>query len=97
MFIRRTTYTLAPAHNSTVGQAEFEASLKRSMGSIDGLISSAHVPLDDKTWMVAAVYHSERHAEAAARHVRSVWAEHRQYLAAPEVVEHFGMQISDVP
>lgn len=40
---------------------------------IDGLISTSHVPNDDGTWSVVAIWESKEHAQVAIPEIRKVW------------------------
>ena len=61
--MRRTTYRLKP----DVDQAAFEAEHRILVrpDEIDGLISTAHVPSEDGSWTVVAVWQSKTQAIAA--------------------------------
>lgn len=91
MFIRRTTYRLKP----DVEQAAFERDLRASIRphDIEGLISTAHVPNDDGSWTVVAVWETKVEAMAATPRIRAEWDRQAPRLAAPPVIETAGVGI----
>ncbi|WP_323771613.1 hypothetical protein [Antarctobacter sp.] len=89
MFIRRTTYRLAPEFNTEAGQAGFEAEMRANIRphQIEGLVSTAHVPNEDGSWTVVAVWETKVNAMAALDHIRAEWDRQAFKLAAPPIRE----------
>ena len=89
MFIRRTTYRMAPGHDSPAGQRQFEKDLRALVEpeEITGLISTAHVPNDDGSWFVIAVWQDRKFADAEMPRIREAWASLSDRLAGPPTIE----------
>ncbi|MCB1382659.1 MAG: hypothetical protein KDJ73_06965 [Notoacmeibacter sp.] len=91
MFIRRTTYRLKPE----IDQAEFEREMRAKIRpeEIEGLISTAHVPNEDGSWTVVAVWNSKVEAMAAIDRIRIQWDRQAGSLAEPSKTEIAGVGI----
>lgn len=97
MFIRRTTYRLAPEYASEDGQAEFEREMRATLRphEIEGLISTSHVPNEDGTWTVVAVWATKVNAMAARDTIREEWERLSYKLAEAPKIETAGVGIWD--
>lgn len=93
MFIRRTTYRLAPDYASAEGQAEFEAEMRANLLPLEGLINTAHVPNEDGSWSVVAVWETKVNAMAALEAIRAEWDRQAHKLTAPPKVEMAGVGV----
>lgn len=95
MFIRRTTYRLAPDFDTPDGQAAFEADMRAHVRpeDIEGLISTSHVPNDDGSWTVVAVWETKINAMAAVGRIKQEWQRQSSKLAGDPVVETAGIGI----
>lgn len=95
MFIRRTTYRLKPEHGGPEGQARFEREMRESITPhvIEGLVSTAHVPNEDGSWTVVAVWETKVEAMAARDRIRAEWDRQAFRLAESPVVETAGIGI----
>lgn len=95
MFIRRTTYRLAPEHDTVEGQQAFEAEMQELIRpeAISGLISANHVRNDDGTWSVVAVWQSESHAMSNTEDIRKVWKGFTSRLSASPEIETGGVTL----
>lgn len=91
MFIRRTTYRLKP----DVDQATFEREIRAKVRpqDIEGLVSTAHVPNDDGSWTVVAVWESKIEAMAATPRIRAEWATIMDQLTEPPIIEVAGVSV----
>ncbi len=91
MFIRRTTYRLKP----DCDQEDFEREMRQSIRpfEIEGLVSTAHVPNDDGTWTVVAVWETKVEAMAAVDRIRAEWDRQAHKLAEPAVIETAGVGV----
>ena len=89
MFIRRTTYRLKPS----VDQAAFENDMRANIRphEIEGLVSTAHVPNDDGSWTVVAVWETKVEAMTATPFIRAQWHRITDQLIEPPVVEIGGV------
>ena len=78
-----------------LGQPVFEREMRDSIRphEIEGLISTAHVPNDDGSWTVVAVWETKVEAMAAAPRIRAEWDRRAGQLAAPPVVETAGVSV----
>lgn len=97
MFIRRTTYKMAPEFDTVEGQADFERTMRAANRpeDIEGLINVAHVPNEDGTWAVVAIWRSEELAEIATPGIRSVWKDLSSQLAGPPQIEAGGVTLDE--
>ncbi len=95
MFIRRTTYRLAPDFDTTEQQAEFEREMRANIrpDDIEGLISTSHVPNEDGSWTVVAVWETKVNAMAAVGRIRKEWERQAFKLAEGPLVETAGVGI----
>lgn len=95
MFIRRTTYRLNP----DVDQDVFERAMRANIRPHDfeGLVSTSHVPNDDGSWTVVAVWHTKVEAMAATSKIRAEWDKIADQLAEPPIVETAGISIWESP
>ncbi len=95
MFIRRTTYRLKPEFDTEEGQAEFERELRATIRpvEIEGLINTSHVPNEDGSWTVVAVWETKVDAMAALAPIRRAWASQAFRLAGEPVVETAGVGV----
>jgi len=95
MFIRRSTYRLKPEFDTEDGQAEFEREMRANVrpGEIEGLLSTAHVPNDDGSWTVVAVWETKIDAMSAIARIDDEWERQSYKLAAPPQVETAGISI----
>jgi hypothetical protein len=91
MFIRRTTYRLKPEY----AQAEFEREMRENIRpfDIEGLVSTAHVPNDDGSWTVVAVWETKVNAMAAVDHIRAEWERQAYKVAEGPKVETAGVSM----
>ncbi len=89
MFIRRTTYRLTPGTDQPTFEREMRESIRPH--EIEGLISTAHVPNDDGSWTVVALWETKVEAMAAAPRIRAEWDRRAAQLTAPPVVETAGV------
>ena len=62
---------------------------------IDGLISTSHVPNDDGTWSVVAIWESKEHAQVAIPEIRKVWEKLTASLAGPPIIEVSGVTLRE--
>lgn len=92
MFIRRTTYKLITEFNTNEGQQAFESEMRTLIRpeAINGLITTSHIPNDDGTWSVVAVWESESHAMSNTEAIWEVWNGFTSKLAAPPKIETGG-------
>lgn len=97
MFIRRTTYKMAPELDTADGQADFERTMRATIRpeDIEGLISTAHVPNEDGTWSVVAIWRSEELAKIATPGIRAVWKDLISRLARPPQIEIGGVTLDE--
>lgn len=97
MFVRRTTYRMTRDRDDDAGQAEFEKTMRALVRpqAIDGLISTSHVPNDDGTWSVVAIWESKEHAQVATPAIRKVWEELSANLAGPPIIEVAGVTLRE--
>lgn len=97
MFIRRTTYRLAPEYNTVDGQAEFEREMRAALRphQIEGLISTSHVPNEDGSWTVVAVWETKVNAMAARDMIRQEWDRQSFKLADAPKIETAGIGVWD--
>lgn len=97
MFIRRTTYRLAPELDTAEGQAAFERSMRAAVRpqGIQGLISTSHVPNDDGSWSVVAIWEAEEFAKSATPEIRAVWDRLSARLAGPPQIETGGVTLRE--
>ncbi|MDE0695348.1 MAG: hypothetical protein OXH76_05885 [Boseongicola sp.] len=97
MFIRRTTYRMAPEFDTEDGQADFEREMRAAIrpDDIDGLINTSHVPNEDGTWSVVAIWRSEEQARIATPGIRSVWNDLSSRLAGPPQIEASGVLLEE--
>ena len=95
MFIRRTTYRLKPEFDTEEGQAEFEREMRAIIrpAEIEGLISTSHVPNEDGSWTVVAVWETKVEAMAALASIRRAWDAQAFRLAGDPVVETGGIGV----
>lgn len=95
MFIRRTTYRLKPDYATARGQAEFEREMQGNIRpqTIDGLISASHVPNEDGSWTVVAVWTTRVEAMAARARIEAEWDRQAFKLAEGPIVETAGVGI----
>ncbi|MFV1875762.1 hypothetical protein [Nioella sp.] len=95
MFIRRTHYRLKPDYDTKEGQAEFEREMRDHIRphEIEGLASTAHVPGEDGTWTVVAVWDTKVNAMAAVDRIRAEWDRQANKLADSPVVETVGIGV----
>lgn len=95
MFIRRTTYRLAPNYDTQTGQAEFEREMRANIrpDNIEGLISTSHVPNEDGSWTVVAVWETKVNAMAAVGRIREEWERQTFKLSEPPVIETAGVGV----
>ncbi len=91
MFIRRTTYRLKPDVLQEAFEAELRANIRPS--DIEGLVSTAHVPNEDGSWTVVAVWETKVEAMAAAPRIRAEWDRQAHKMTEPPVVETAGVGI----
>ena len=91
MFIRRTTYRLKPDQ----AQGEFEREMRAHIrpDEINGLVSTAHVPNEDGSWTVVAVWHSKSEAMAATPRIRAYWDTLADQFSEPPVVSAGGVSV----
>lgn len=89
MFIRRTTYRLKPG----IDQNSFERDMRANIRphDIEGLLSTAHVPNDDGSWTVVAIWETKVEAMAATPQIRAEWDKIESQLAEPPIVETAGV------
>ena len=97
MFIRRTTYRMAPEFDTEEGQADFERKMRATVrpDDIDGLINTSHVPNEDGTWSVVAIWRSEEQARIATPGIRAVWQDLSSRLAGPPQIEAGGVLLEE--
>ena len=97
MFIRRTTYRMAPEFDTKEGQQEFEKAMREAVRpeDIDGLISTAHVPNADGSWFVVAVWQDKSFADAETPRIRAVWEQLSSRLQGPPTVEATGVDLTE--
>ena len=97
MFIRRTTYRMAPEFDTEDGQADFEREMRAAIrpDGIDGLINTSHVPNEDGTWSVVAIWRSEEQARIATPGIRAVWKDLSSRLAGPPQIEASGVLLEE--
>ncbi len=97
MFIRRTTYRMAPEFDTEEGQADFEREMRATVrpDDIDGLINTSHVPNEDGTWSVVAIWRSEEQARIATPGIRAVWQDLSSRLAGPPQIEAGGVLLEE--
>lgn len=95
MYLRKVTYRLAPAHDTPEGQAAFERDLEARIRPLEGLVSSAHIPNDDGSWMIVAVWHDEDAATLSANVARigAAWDSVADRLAGPRTIEAGGVDV----
>lgn len=95
MFIRRTTYRLKPDYASAAGQAEFEREMRENIRphTIEGLMSVAHVPNDDGSWTVVAVWTTKVEAMAARERIAAEWDRQAFKLEEGPIIEVAGIGI----
>lgn len=93
MFIRRTTYRLKPDVDQETFEADFRAIIRPA--EIEGLVSTAHVPNDDGSWTVVAVWETKVEAIAAAPRIRAEWKRQAGKMTEPPVVETAGVGVWD--
>lgn len=93
MFIRRTTYRLKPEFDSQAGQAKFEREMRSNLLPLEGLISTSHVPNDDGSWTVVAVWETKVNAMAAVNRIRAEWDRQAFRLAVDPIVETAGIGV----
>ena len=91
MFIRRTTYRLKPEFDRDEFESEMRANIRPH--DIEGLVSTAHVPNDDGSWTVVAVWETKVEAMAAVDTIRAEWDRQAFKLAEPQVVETAGIGV----
>ena len=91
MFIRRTTYRLKPNVKQDAFETEMRANIRPH--DIEGLVSTAHVPNDDGTWTVVAVWNTKVEAMSASPRIRAEWDRQAPQLTEPPVVEAAGLGI----
>ncbi|WP_172328406.1 hypothetical protein [Mangrovicoccus sp. HB161399] len=89
MFIRRTTYRLGDGHDQAAFEREMRAQIRPE--TIEGLVSTAHVPNEDGSWTVVAVWETKVNAMAAAEKIRTEWDRQAFKLSGPPVVETAGI------
>lgn len=91
MFLRRTTYRLKDG----VDQPTFERDMRANIRphDIEGLVSTAHVPNDDGSWTVVAVWETKVEAMAATAKIRAEWDKIANQLAEPPTMETAGINI----
>ncbi|MGI9357629.1 MAG: hypothetical protein ACR2PF_21040, partial [Rhizobiaceae bacterium] len=75
LFIRGTTFRMAPEFDTEEGQQAFEKALRETVRpqNIAGLISTAHVPNDDGSWFVVAIWQDKSSADAETPRIRAAW------------------------
>jgi len=95
MFIRRTTYRLAPGYDSVEGQAEFEREMRSRIHPMTGLVSSTHVMNANGTWTIIAVWLSETQAQAGLARIRAAFDSQSDKLAGPPKVEHYDVVVKE--
>lgn len=93
MFIRRTTYRLTPEFNTIEGQAQFESEMRKNLLPLEGLINSSHVPNDDGSWTVVAVWETKIDAMAAIDSIRAEWSRQSFKVADGPNVETAGIGV----
>ncbi|MCB1349247.1 MAG: hypothetical protein KDK11_11625 [Maritimibacter sp.] len=95
MYLRKVTYRLAPAHDTPAGQAAFEHDLEARIQPLEGLVSAAHIPNDDGSWMIVAVWHDEDAATLAANvgRIAAAWDALADRLAEPRIIEAGGVDV----
>ena len=93
MFIRRTTYRLKPEFDSREGQAEFEREMRANLLPLPGLVNSSHVPNDDGTWTVVALWETKVEAMAARDTIRAEWERQAYKVAEGPDVETAGVGV----
>lgn len=93
MFIRRTTYRLKPDVDQETFEADFRAIIRPS--DIKGLVSTAHVPNEDGSWTVVAVWETKVEAMAATPRIRAEWTMQADKMIQPPVVETAGVSVWD--
>ncbi|KCV82024.1 hypothetical protein ATO10_09263 [Actibacterium atlanticum] len=95
MFIRRTTYRLAPDFDTPDGQAQFEGEMRANIRpeNIEGLISTSHVPNEDGSWTVVAVWETKVNAMAAVGRIREEWDRQASRLVEGPLIETAGIGI----
>lgn len=91
MFIRRTTYRLKPDVDQEAFEREMRANIRPR--DIEGLISTAHVPNEDGSWTVVAVWETKVEAMAATSGIRAEWDRQAGRLAEPPVIETAGVSV----
>ncbi|MXY33031.1 MAG: hypothetical protein F4Y60_02875 [Boseongicola sp. SB0664_bin_43] len=97
MYIRQTTYRMAPEFDSEEGQADFERTMRAAIRpeEIEGLINTSHVPNEDGTWSVVAVWRTEELAKVATPRIRQVWEDLSSRLAGPPQIEASGVVLNE--
>lgn len=91
MFIRRLTYKLAPDHDTPEGQARFQRDLRARIYPLADLIDSTHLPNEDGTWTVVAVWGSRKAADAAEDKIAAGWEEMSNRLVGDLIIETGGI------
>lgn len=97
MFIRRTTYKMAAGLDSEEGQQEFERLLRSRVRphEIEGLINTTHMPNDDGTWYVVAIWQDRQSAERETPRIRAAWQALSDMLDGPPVIESSGVTLHE--
>ena len=93
MFIRRTTYRMAPEFDTEDGQADFEREMRAAIRPDD--IDTSHVPNEDGTWSVVAIWRSEEQARIATPGIRAVWKDLSSKLAGQPQIEASGVHLEE--
>ncbi|AKO99602.1 hypothetical protein MALG_04473 (plasmid) [Marinovum algicola DG 898] len=91
MFIRRTTYRLKP----DIDQPGFERDMRANIRpeAVEGFVSAAHVPNDDGSWTVVALWETKVEAIAALPRIRAEWDKVQHQLITPPIVETAGVGV----
>ncbi len=97
MFIRRTTYKMGPGFDTAEGQREFENALRKTLRpeDIEGLINTTHIPNDDGTWAVVAVWRGKHFADAQTGRIRAAWNQFSSQLEGPPRIETSSTEFHD--
>ncbi len=97
MFVRRTTYKMAPDFDSEEGQRAFENALRDALRpqDIDGLINTTHVPNNDGTWSVVAIWADRQFADTETLRIRAAWEALSNMLVGPPRIEVSGIEFNE--
>lgn len=95
MYLRKVTYRLKPEYNTPEGQAAFEREIEAIIQPLDGLVSASHMPNEDGSWTIVAVWHDEDAATLSGNRakIEGAWAQVADKLAEPRVVEQGGVDV----